>query len=93
VKLGNFRLFWGKVSCLGRTGGVLGPAPGCGTGRLLGIRCGGPRGDRGVEDTPLGENPQWDAPMDGEESRLWGVTLSSEGKSLVGWGQMRVGEP
>jgi hypothetical protein len=58
----------------------------------LGIRCGGPRSDPGVDDPPLGENPMWDAPMDGAESRLWGVAHNTDGGSF--WGSLTgVAEP
>jgi hypothetical protein len=57
----------------------------------LGIRCGGPRGDPGIDDPPLGESPMWDALMDGAESRLW--RMERDGEFLVGRSVTGVVEP
>jgi hypothetical protein len=60
-------------------------------GVLLGIRCGGPRGDPGVKDHHWEKPTFWDAPMDGAESRLWGVAFNSDTPLWVGLCQISLG--
>lgn len=48
-------------------------------GAVLGMGCGGPRGDTGVVAPLLGKTTMWDA-MDGTGCRLWCVALNSEGE-------------
>jgi hypothetical protein len=86
VKFGNLRLVWGWVGCQGGKPTGIGVCPGEWTGGDLGIGCGWPRGDRGVQD-----RPRWGNPHVGRADRwglvpFWGRAAQNDGEFLVGRG-------
>jgi hypothetical protein len=58
----------------------------------LGIGCSEVLGEQGVQDTPLGKSPMWDAPMDWAESHPWAMAINSDHEFFAGQSIMDVVE-